>query len=74
MSARALAAALRALGVECDVEGRDRLAVIRAHDGAEALANPEVRERALALLAAHGYTHLALELTDSADGAALPGD
>jgi hypothetical protein len=74
MSATALAAALRADGVDCEVEARDRLAVVRERDGGDALIDPAVRRRALALARAHGFTHLALELTDPGDGAALPGD
>lgn len=65
--AHPLAAGLRALGVEADVDVEGTLAVIRARDGAGLLARDDVRAAALALLAPHALTHLALELADDDD-------
>jgi hypothetical protein len=66
-SARAalLEGALQSIGLDCAVEARDRLAVVvprRATD----LSDPTRREAALRLATEHGFTHLALELVDSA--------
>ena len=83
MSAESLEAALRAEGIDCVVEERERLAVIVPGPRGLDLSSVELRRRALALLPAHGFTHLALELlppperaagTDSAAerGAPLP--
>lgn len=62
MSAAALRVALEAVGVRCDVEAEDRLAVLRLHGAAEALADAAVRSLVTRLAAEHGYTHVALEL------------
>jgi hypothetical protein len=45
------------------VEARDRLAVLVAGaDGAALLATPDGRRAATELAAAHGFTHVALEV------------
>jgi hypothetical protein len=62
MSAATLEAALRSLGLVCTVEAHDRLAVIVA-DNPAALEDARLRRAAMSLLAGHGFTHLALELT-----------
>lgn len=62
MSAESLEAALRAQGIDCVVEERERLAVIVPGPRGLDLSSAELRRRALALLPAHGFTHLALEL------------
>lgn len=62
MSAESLEAALRAEGIDCVVEERERLAVIVPGPRGLDLSSVELRRRALALLPAHGFTHLALEL------------
>ena len=75
--AAGLERALRAAGVSCVVDAFDRLAVLVPGPGGCALTgDAALRGRALALLAAHGFTHLALELTgdpSAASRAPLPG-
>jgi hypothetical protein len=66
-AAGALAAALAAEGLHCDVEVRGRLAVLLAADDAASLADPALRRRATALAAAHGFSHVALELAPAGD-------
>jgi len=71
--APALAAALRAMGIPCDVEAREALALI-ATTAAEVSrfgAAPH-REAALALAKRHGFTHVAVELGVDAAGARAP--
>lgn len=65
--AHPLAAELRALGIEADVEFHGTLAVLRPRDGAGLLARDDVRATALALIGPHALTHLALELADDDD-------
>lgn len=67
MSAEALHGALLALGLPCDVDGRERLALLRLRGDAAVLADRALRGRVTTLAAEHGYTHVALEL-------AVPGD
>ena len=62
--ATALAAALAELGVHCTVEAHGRLALLAAPT-ARALEAPAARRRAAALAAAHGFTHVALELREA---------
>ena len=65
MSADALRESLRGVGIACEVEVRGALAVLRADEATAAgLARAELRERALAVAAAHGFTHAAIELRD----------
>ena len=68
MSADALEAALRQLGIRCTVEGRDRLAVLVADDESAALDAARLRRDALRLTRAHGFTNLALDV------GAMPAD
>ena len=78
MSAASLEAALRALGIDVRVEAYGALALLVPDGDTGALADVDVRRTATALLAEHGFTHLALELVEDADPAerraALPGD
>lgn len=75
MSETALEAALREAGVPCSVEARDTLAIVTMDAAASPFAVDEtLRRRALALAREHGFTHLALELLDAEDRAALPRD
>ena len=63
MSAATLEAGLRALGITCAVEAHERLAVIIPTGDTTMLEDARIRRAAMALLPAHGFTHLALELT-----------
>ena len=75
MSAESLQRALRALGIDCVVEAHEKLAVIVPASEAIGLDDPTVRRAAIALLAEHGFTHLALEIPDSPrNDAAVSGD
>lgn len=67
MSAAAFRAALAAVGVRCDVEEQDRLALVRVDGDGSALADAALRETVTRLAAEHGYTHVALELPAIAD-------
>ena len=61
--ARALAEAIAALGLECDVEARGGLALLLPSAGSVAkLAEEETRRAALALAKQHGFTHVGIEL------------
>ena len=76
MSAESLESALRAEGIDCVVEAQERLAVIVPGPRGVDLSSAELRRRALELLPAHGFTHLAVELTApllDADSAAERG-
>lgn len=65
MSADSLRDALRAAGLECEIEERGTLAILRAgDDAATGLADDALRARATALAAEHGFTHAAIELRD----------
>ena len=61
-SAEALAAALAALELPGRVEARGRLAVFVPASPQPRLAEPALRQRLVTLAAAHGFSHLALEL------------
>lgn len=75
MSADGLQRALRALGIDCAVEARDKLAIIVPSASARDLGEMSLRGAAIALLAEHGFTHLALEIRDTPGGdAALSRD
>lgn len=75
MSAAGLERALSALGIDCTVESRDKLAIIVPRGHAARFEDASVRRAATALLREHGFTHLALEIPGpSADDASLSGD
>lgn len=74
MSAQTLEAALRGAGVPCSVEARETLAIVAMDAGASRFADDSLRLRTLALAREHGFTHVALELLDAEDRAALPRD
>ena len=75
MSADGLQRALRALGIDCTVEARDKLAIIVPSASARDFSEMALRRSALALLPDHGFTHLALEIPDTPGGdAALSRD
>lgn len=75
MSAEGLQRALVALGIDCTVEARDKLAVIVPSGASINLRDASVRRAALALLGEHGFTHLALEIPDApSSDAALSRD
>jgi hypothetical protein len=63
--AAGLERALQALGIPCVVDAVERLAVIVPGPGGIDMSDAQRRRRALGLLEAHGFTHLALELTDA---------
>jgi hypothetical protein len=77
VSATELEVALRDIGVECTVDGRERLAVIVPTAEKSALFVDADRRRAmLALARTYGFTHLAVELVSGGTGvdAALSRD
>ncbi len=81
MSAAALGAALADWGIAAAVESRDRLAVIIPLAAADIERLASERARVVALAAAHGFSHVALDVTSAGGGAtpaltnaALPGD
>jgi len=81
MSALELRAALAQNGLVADVEGRDRLAIIRAVDAAAARAIAARRSEVTAIALAHGFSHVALEVAPTQQrrpvlrsDAALPRD
>jgi hypothetical protein len=65
VSAESLQRALSELGIDCKVEAREKLAVIVPRDAPANLRDAPTRRAALALLAEHGFTHLALEIAES---------
>jgi hypothetical protein len=71
---RAAEAALRALGLRCGVESRTTLAVLIPEPDERALESADVRERVLLTLRAHGFTHAAVELSDSPKPGVPTGD
>lgn len=74
MNADALEAALHAAGVPCTVEARETLAIVTMDASASPFTDDALRRRALALAHEHGFSHVALELLDAEDRAALPRD
>lgn len=75
MSADGLQRALRALGIDCTVEARDKLAIIVPAASMRDFSEMSLRRAAIALLAEHGFTHVALEIPEAPGGdAALPRD
>lgn len=57
-----IAEALRPLGLDCDVERRETLAVLVPRGCLPSLADRSLRERIVALAREHGFTHVAVEL------------
>ncbi|HEY9425920.1 MAG TPA: hypothetical protein VIR34_02100 [Gemmatimonadaceae bacterium] len=75
MSAEALRQALAALGIHGSVEARGALAILTLNGAGASLRDPELRAKAVALASEHGFTNLALEVSDSpGEGAALHRD
>lgn len=63
MSARELEADLRALGIDCAVDARDRLAILILNgDPGRLASDDDARRDAVRLAESHGFTHLALEI------------
>lgn len=73
MKVEALAADLAALGIVCDVEARERLAVVRPMADPAQLIPVETRAAVLKAARLRGFTHVALEI-GGADDAPLPRD
>ena len=57
--------ALRELGLRCDVEAFDALAVAIPEPGERGFEHDDIRRRAIELARAHGFSHLAVELRSS---------
>ena len=81
MSAAGLRSALVATGLPAEVEGRERLALVRVPDIASSRAIAARRAEVTALAVAHGFSHVALEIGPMHQrepalrrDAALPGD
>jgi hypothetical protein len=75
LSAESLREALAALGLRGGVDARGALAVLSLEVDAALLRDPAIRARALAIASEHGFTHLALEVTDARSvGAAVRRD
>ncbi len=70
MSAELLAAALARLGTNGRVEAHGRLAVLVVRD-AGALSDEPLRRTLLRLASDHGFSHLAVELDERVDTAAV---
>lgn len=64
MSAEDLSRALAALGLHGSVEARGALAVLSLAGDPSALRDPALRTRAVELASEHGFTNLALDLSD----------
>ena len=62
MSGSSLEAELRARGHACRVDAQDRLAVIVPEEGLHRALSSALRDDALGRAAAHGFTHVALEI------------
>ena len=68
MSAESLEAALRARGIACRVEARERLALLVPDGPLGPIEDAALRRDVVASLRDHGFTHLALELVDDPAG------
>lgn len=69
MSARSagdLERALRAMGLRVAVEAMDALAIAVPEQGERGFEDADTRARAIALARSHGFSHLAVELRESA--------
>jgi hypothetical protein len=64
MSRETLELALAELGVACDVETRETLAVIRLHPGTAPLAEDSLRLSVVQAARSNGFTHVAVELCE----------
>jgi hypothetical protein len=66
-----LAHALRALNLECDVEARARLAIVRLEGAThgEAVRDATLRERIADIARSQGFTHVAIEVLPADDAA-----
>jgi hypothetical protein len=73
MSVENLERALAEIGLYGIVEVRGSLAVLRMEDF-DGLADDELRSRAVGAAERNGFTHLALEVVDDADRAAVHRD
>ena len=68
--AASLSAALDRMGLHCDVEPRARLAVLLVSPSVgQRLADAETRREVVAAAKAHGFTHVAVELGETASTA-----
>lgn len=56
--------ALASLGLRGTVEARGALAVLSLEGDPSPLSDPDLRARAISLASEHGFTNLALELSD----------
>ena len=75
MSAEALRQALASLGLRGNVEARGALAILSLEGDPLPLGDPDLRARVVALASEHGFTNLALELSDShGDSAPIHSD
>ncbi|GAC1516412.1 MAG: hypothetical protein NVS1B4_11220 [Gemmatimonadaceae bacterium] len=76
MSAQSLAAAVTALGVPCVVEaiGGFALVTVTGGQGIQTLGEPARRRELASLAREFGFSHVALEITDTVAGASLPRD
>ena len=74
MNPRALQDALGAVGLDYAVEARARLAVLIPRSMATPALPTGVRERAVELAKAHGFTHVALEIPTTVLDAPFSGD
>ena len=57
-----LVEALRAIGLDCRVDARDRMALIAVRQGSDTLVDDARRAEVVALARAHGFTHVALDV------------
>jgi hypothetical protein len=79
MTGAALGRALAAVGFPCAVAADERVAILHPRGDRDALADVAFRTRIVAIAREHGFTHVALDLTDSDQpgeraGAVVPGD
>jgi uncharacterized protein len=74
--APALARELERRGIACDVEARDRLAVLRCAGAADAdrLVDPAARDAVLDAARGQGFTHVAIDLATEPGDASLRRD
>lgn len=57
-----LTEALRAIGLDCRVDARDRMALIVVRQGSAPLVDDALREQVIAVAREKGFTHVALDL------------